>query len=676
MSYFRYLLIVLLLLLACSCQQKKLPKQTALADSLDRWFKIANNDSVAVATRKFYTDKAFAVVSKYPNNLESRTYYFKIAARYYNINALENYKIVTKRIIYNSKIKNDTTNIAEGYSFLGDYFNRKLAFDSAYINYDKSESFYIMSQDYSNAAKNIIYQARVQFIEKDYVGSEKSLFGALKFLKKTHHKELTYDAFNMLGVIYAELNEYHKSLEYHNRALKLLEDRIAFPKKEIYISSSLNNIGLVYQNKGDHKTAISYFKKALAYKDLFKVDCWTYALLINNLGYSELKMGKFNQLPKLFYMSLQISDSLGLVTSKISSKLHLSEYYALMNDSLKAYEFGFEALTDSKQNKLSKQILLSLKQMSIIDYKNKVSYFEDYIQISDSLQLAERQIRNNLGRVEYETDELATEKATLLNQRKTIIYIALTIILIAILISIIRIQSSKNRELRLVQQKQHANEEIYRLMLDQQQQRDEGRRQEKKRIARELHDGVMGQLTAIRLNLFALSRKHDPETIQNALGHIDKIQDVEKEIRGIAYDLTATIDEGTDYMEVITNIFSGLEQHSSIRFSMQVKGETDWNKVSVEVKIALCRMLQEALQNIIKYAQAENVSLTTRGEQHRLFITVQDDGVGFDLKKVRKGLGLRNMQERAREIGGSITITTAPGNGTSLEFTLPLQGNL
>ncbi|WP_298155059.1 sensor histidine kinase [Flavobacterium sp.] len=510
----------------------------------------------------------------------------------------------------------------------------------------------------------------MQLNEKDYVGSEKSAFEALKFLKKTHDDELIYETNNILGIIYNELKEYEKSIEFHNNALRVVENGNLNPEFQSK-ATSLNNIGLIYQNTRNYKLSIDFFEKALKQKDLFYQKSFLYVALIDNLAYSKFKVGDNTQLPGLFYKALKIRDSLKIIPGIINSKLNLSEYFAFKNDSSLAIRYANESYFLAKSSKLPKDVLLSLKQLTKLNPKSTGLYSQEYIRISDSLQLAERQIRNKLGRIEYETDQLVTEKANLVQQRQTLIYSALGIILIGVSIFIIRIQRAKNRELRLIQEQQKANEEIYNLMITQQQQRDEGRQLEKKRIARELHDGVMGQLSAIRMNLFVLDKKQDEQTIRQCLPHIEKIQHVEREIRNIAYDLDAPLQSNTDFTEVIHTIFAGLEQHSGIRFVLEADDSINWNAVLVDTKVQLYRILREALQNIVKYANAGKVMVSIGRSESMLRITVQDDGIGFDPEHARKGLGLRNMRQRAQGIGGTMTVTTALGAGTMLQFELP-----
>ena len=158
-----------------------------------------------------------------------------------------------------------------------------------------------------------------------------------------------------------------------------------------------------------------------------------------------------------------------------------------------------------------------------------------YIKLSDSLQDVERSTRNKFARIEFETDEILSQKNNIEAEKKkisiqlwVIVTLSVGLLLLIVMAYITKSQHSKNKALQFEREQQKANEEIYRLMLSQQSVIDEARQNEKKRISQELHDGIMSKLTSTRLNLFILGKKNDEETIQKCLNYIAQIQDIEK----------------------------------------------------------------------------------------------------------------------------------------------------
>ena len=102
--------------------------------------------------------------------------------------------------------------------------------------------------------------------------------------------------------------------------------------------------------------------------------------------------------------------------------------------------------------------------------------------------------------------------------------------------------------------------------------------------------------------------------------------------------------------------------------------EGDSTEVSVAAAMGLYRILQEALANVLKHAQASRVDVALTFEPDEVELIVQDDGVGFDADDHELGYGLENMRQRADELKGSLEISGGPGKGTRIGVTLPAKG--
>jgi len=666
------ILVFLFLLAGCESPMKKTPASQK-ADSLAYFFEKANNDSVPYAERQLYTKKAIAVISKDKNDSMNRVNYFKVANRYYNIGDYVEYKKTTELIIENAILEKDTVNLVKAYSYLMDYYVKNNMLDSAYVYNYKVEKVYRNLKDNQSIALSLLNKAIMQHLESDYVGCERSVFEVLRLLVLTKNNELLYEANNLLGIIYGELKEYKLSYKYYNIALDIARSDTIIPADYQFIATTLNNLGVLYRDQNMNEEAIEKFNLALNQKNLSRDMPNTFAMIKDNLAYSKFKSGEYKELPDLFFEALKIRDSLNIAPGIIINKVHLSEYYAFKKDTLKAIRYAKEAYVLSDESNLKRDVLFSLKQLLIVDTAHAVQYAQEYFRINDSIQLAELRNRNKYARIEFETDELATEKDRLTQHKSTLVYISISILLLAFAVFIIRHQITKNKELKLLQQQQNANEEIYRLMLDQQQKIEEGRQLEKKRISRELHDGVMGRLSGIRLNLFVLGRKTDPETIAKSLDHISEIQEVEREIRTIAYDLEKRVFSDTvGFVTIVRNLFNDLERHSSVHFKLDVAEDIEWEVLSGNNKMNLYRILQESLQNIIKYADAHTVTLRMQKAGSAIAVTIEDDGAGFDVRKIKKGLGLKNMEERAAEMNATIDILSEEGRGTKINLMIPV----
>lgn len=667
-----YILVAIIVLLSGCEQPVKNTITSQKNDSLAYFFERANDDSLAYAKRQLYTQKAIAIISKDKNDSMNRVNYFKVANRYFNMSAMEDYKNATEIIIKRAVEAKDTVSLIKAYDYMSDYYVSRKNYDSTYMYVYEIEKLYEHLEDNLNASRNLLSKAILQHYQCDYLSCERTVFAILKKLRLNDDNEIRYEAYNLLGIVYGELMEYKLAEHYYGLALGIVTKK-EIPHEYQYKAVTLNNLGPLYRKLNKDDEALKVFNEALDEDNLFVDRPSIFAMLKDNIAYSEFKSGNHKRLPSLFFEALKIRDSLNIVPGIIINNIHLSEYYAFKKDTLKAISFAKRAYDVANENKELREVMSVLKQLSNVEPKKALQYSVEYHKIDDSLKLEERKIKNKFARIEYETEELALEKDKLSQQKKILIYISIGILLLAVAIFIIRYQITRNKELRLLQQQQNANEEIYQLMLDQQQKIEEGKQLEKKRISRELHDGVMGRLSGIRLNLFILNKKTDQETIAKCLEHISEIQNIEKEIKTIAYDLEKNVFSDTiGFVTIVKNLFRDMEEHSEQNFKLEMDETIEWELLDGNAKINLYRIVQESLQNIYKYANAKNVTLRVHKTEGAIAVTIEDDGIGFDVQKIKKGLGLKNMEERAKDIDGKISIISEEGRGTKINLIIPI----
>ncbi|WP_296148775.1 tetratricopeptide repeat protein [uncultured Flavobacterium sp.] len=671
MKKHHYLFFIIgLLLIGCSDKKKNFTEGKN-SDSLNIYLAIADEDTVDVKKRIEFNNKALEILLDEDNDSLNRENLFLVANRFYNMNRLEEYRKVTKIISKNSIAVNDNQNIAKAYSYLGDYYASNSKKDSAFLYYTKAEKIYIKLKDNVNLGSTYVSMALVQNYESDFLGSQLSAVKALNILRGTESNAKIYEAYNILGVTSYGLKDYGKAIEYHTKALNLAEEKNLTTYHEK--ASSLNNLGSVYQEQNKHELAISRFKEALKNKQLFIDKPKLYATLIDNLAYSKLKLKDFQQLPDLFYKSLRIRDSINIKPAVAYTKNHLSEFYAIKNDTIKAKKFAREALELSKAIKSAPDMLLSLKQMGIVDPENASFYSNEYIRINDSLQQAERRSKDKFARISFETDEYILQNDKLTEQNRKIIFSAIILILLGTLVFVIKNQHSKNKEFLLKQAQQKANEEIYDLMLFQQKKIEEGRAEEKVRIAQELHDGILGRLFGARLNLDSLNKRQDEDAMASRINFIAELKSIEQDIREISHDLSREKNEvNNNFIGIFNNLIEQQESISNAKVHCHIDKEIVWDKIENNIKINLYRILQESLQNINKYAQAENITIEISRIEEQLSVMISDDGIGFSVSKKNKGIGLKNIISRTHACEGTIDIKSKINKGTTINLKLPI----
>ncbi|MDR3562642.1 MAG: HAMP domain-containing protein [Negativicutes bacterium] len=203
---------------------------------------------------------------------------------------------------------------------------------------------------------------------------------------------------------------------------------------------------------------------------------------------------------------------------------------------------------------------------------------------------------------------------------------------------------------------------------------------ERKRIARELHDETGQTLTSLMMGLKSLAESC-PATAQEC--RIDEMRAVVKttlgEIHRLAVELRPSILDDMGLIPALEKYVSDYRDAHGIDVDLHVTWGVN-HRVAHEVEVTVYRIVQEALTNISKYAKAENVSVIITCDDKGLEAIVEDDGIGFVVEELgedaRNKLGLYGMQERASLVGGTFTIESSPGRGTTIYARIPLNGEV
>lgn len=598
---------------------------------------------------------------------------FDVASEFYAADRLANFARVNKKLLEFSVSVNDTASQAKAYRYMAEYYISTKHNDSAYQALKAAEKLYTRLNDSYNLGRVLYKKGILQYGGNDLLGADLSMTQAYNLLKNSGDPQVIYQTLSMTGIIAKSLEDYEKALEFHRKALNLVRES-KLDRSLTQEESSLNNIGGVLQSMGQNRQAIVMFEEALKSQQNLKTNNLSlYALLLDNLAYSKFRIGNLDEVGKLLHTALKMRDSLGLKSYAIISRNHLSEYYATKNDTNRAIAYAKDALSIAREIKSPIDKLLALKQLSAVDRTGAAQYSQDYIRINDSLQQAERKSRDKFVRLELETEQIASENNKLAEQNRALLYFFIGTFMVGCLLFVIRVQRSKNRELLLKQAQQKANEEIYNLIISQQTAIEETRVQEKKRIAKELHDGVLGRLFGTRLNLDSLNKDNNPDTILRRSKYIAELKNIEQDIREISHDLNrekyVLIN---NFTAILNNFIEEQETSFNIRVEQIIDEQIPWDKVQNSYKINIYRIIQESFQNINKYADASEIRLSLKKQDNHLVISIIDNGRGFELRNKKKGIGLQNMLTRANEMGGTLDIRSKKGKGTTIIVTIPI----
>jgi len=206
----------------------------------------------------------------------------------------------------------------------------------------------------------------------------------------------------------------------------------------------------------------------------------------------------------------------------------------------------------------------------------------------------------------------------------------------------------------------------------------EGQEEERKRIAMDIHDGIGQMLTSLKYQIESIDAQDAARTKQK-IGEIDAlIKLVIKEVRKVTFNLKPPV-LGDYGLKAALNVFvHEIGKLTDIRLVYTATGEPD--RLPQKVENNIFRIIQEAINNAIKYSAASCITVTLDVRDADLLLTVNDDGKGFDTRlvdagstNIESGRGFFNMHERTEYIHGSLLIESAPGIGTTIRLTVPVR---
>ncbi|NML23100.1 hypothetical protein HHL16_19635 [Pseudoflavitalea sp. G-6-1-2] len=303
------------------------------------------------------------------------------------------------------------------------------------------------------------------------------------------------------------------------------------------------------------------------------------------------------------------------------------------------------------------------------DYRTAFLYMKKYNEIKDSVQLQENTQKINeleaLLRTSQKEEKIARleldkrrTSQQISNQRFTNILLGVTCLLLLIILGWGYLFFRNNK--RAAAQKEKLK--IAETMLHAQE-------TERERIARDLHDGLVGTLSGIKINLGIIANNLEEGDVRNGIAHSTiQLGTSIQELRNIAHNMMPEMLLKLGLEAALKDLCHLLE---SAGLSVQNEFINLDQNFEVEKQVIIYRIVQELFSNILKHAQATAVFFQCARQSDMLLITVEDDGVGLQLNNQKAGIGLRNIRSRVHYLNGSIDISPIKGsNGTSVNIQL------
>ncbi|ULT24513.1 sensor histidine kinase [Sphingobacterium sp. E70] len=313
---------------------------------------------------------------------------------------------------------------------------------------------------------------------------------------------------------------------------------------------------------------------------------------------------------------------------------------------------------------------IALLASKLGDYKTAYAFQQRYSAISDSTKFENMEVEIHDLEINYQTAEKEKRIALLENEQREAVLKsknqvllnlvlgigALTFLLVMLFLFYVLRTNKKNNKKRLEEIDRDQELKISQALL-------EGEDRERMRIARDLHDGIGGTLSGIKLKLSdptadrELMVQRANEQLSTAIGELRRTA------RGMMPESLLKNGLETALHDLCTDLIS-----SEVQIEFQYSGLPA--DLSMNNTVHIYRIVQELLTNAIKHGKAENILVQLIHEQDTILITVDDNGKGFDLATMSNatGIGLKNIQNRVDFLKGKLSIGSEPGNGTSVNI--------
>jgi len=531
------------------------------------------------------------------------------------------------------------------------------------------------------------YHFGAAYCFRDNYDSAFVCFNQIKELAaKSGDKQAEATALQFIAFAYARQGKYLSAIDFYTKSLKALDENQTQESKYI---STLINLAELYRKLNNTDMAIQYLAKSekLCNKIKSKTDKynWDITQIYNEYAYNYLKQGNLDMANE--YASKSDSINLGdYIVNKCYSKILLATINLRLSNYNRALQYAKESyhqadlLKDrtlyADAEKIMSDVYLALKRYpeaeaeafkvwqsdstSIDEARSAVMnialaniymgnkektayYFRKYSNLND--QYSEKSFQTAVSdlAIKYETKN----KEALINslEREQQLYVWLSIIglflIVALAIALWQSKRNERKERQLIATKALQDGEL----------------SERTRIAEDIHDRLGGSLSAMKIGL------KNAESLQN-VG--DKLDECIKEVREITHNL----------MPRSLRLFGmkgGLEdfaaQFSNVHFHFFGKEK----RISDRMEFAVYCCASELITNSLRHSGAENINVQLVQDEKYVSFTVQDDGCGFDEKKIKRGIGLKNIQDRVASYNGKLDIASSPGNGTETTIELKVE---
>ncbi|MBC3759248.1 sensor histidine kinase [Hyunsoonleella sp. SJ7] len=564
-----------------------------------------------------------------------------------------------------SKLKNEEGISASNYRYA--VLSRVVGnYEQAHNYIDKYRRFVEKQKDTFKIANGLYQKGVIYSLENNYEASLKAYLKTLSIYEQLKDSTGMGFTLNSIGIVYKNLEKYDEAIASYNQAVAIHEAKSDLDN----LANVYNGIGSVYAEQGNLDRALEYYEKTLSIDKQIENE-WGTAQVSRNIGAILIEKEQFQNALGYLNQAYNIQQTHDYISDIPETLSLLSKAYMHLRDFSKSRTLLKQAFAmDVPSKKVFRDLHWQSYQLnnSSGNVEEALHHFITYTSYKDSI-LNEDNLKNiNRLEIQFETEkkdkalveqQLAIEK----NQArfKYMTGIAIFLLIVSIMTFVVFRQRQKRKAQEILALKREGQIKTLEALI-------EGEENERYRIARELHDGVNGDLSAIKYKLSALMETNQ-KVIAEAITMIDESC---KQVRAISHNLVPPSLKNFNLVEAIADYCNNLNNiNPKEEIIFQHLGEAVELPQKAEVNVF--RIIQELVTNSLKHAEAKTINVQLSLRDNTLQITVEDDGKGFDKDKVDSdGIGLSNVQSRIDYLKAEVDFVSNE-NGTSYIIEIDLE---
>nr|WP_068888721.1 sensor histidine kinase [Pedobacter panaciterrae] len=466
-----------------------------------------------------------------------------------------------------------------------------------------------------------------------------------------------------LGVVFINVFDYDKSIQYYKKAIAILKNNSNNNER---LMNCYAKIAENYLNKENYGAAKPFLDSAKTLLNLYPQSIHVPSCyLAEGRYYNGIK--NYEKALESFEKGIRVAETLKRFYDATSIMMEQSQTYKAQKKYTEAKKLLLKIYTRPYVAEMPENMLLVLRELARTDSalnnpKAANNWLLKFIKLSDSLSAKQTDVQIKELEAKYNYSEKGKEILRLNEKAKMQRLFLWSSLALLILTALLFIYFYKQRRIKGDQQIKSLRQEqqiaVAQALLN-------GEERERGRLARDLHDGLGGMLAGVKINLSEIT-PDDQGQLNKVISQLDNSV---TELRRIARNMMpeALLRSGLE-----TALHDLCQSTSTDKMNVEFQTLNITRDLSVQVQLIIYRIVQELLTNVVKHAAATEVFVQCSQLENIFYITIEDNGQGFnmDLRSDNKGIGMANIRNRVEFLQGKMDIRSSPEKGTAINIEL------